>query len=109
MRKVNILGTEYTVEEKNAQNDVTLDESRDGYCDTTTKRCVIDEMKETGAGMKQNMTDYKNSVKRHEIIHAFLYESGLERCSWAGDEELVDWFAIQFPKIFKVFKELDIL
>jgi hypothetical protein len=49
---------------------------------------------------------------RHEIVHAFLNESGLgwnalpnER-AWAKNEEMVDWIAIQFPKIAKVFREL---
>ena len=43
---------------------------------------------------------------RHEIIHAFLYESGMKECSsatqsWVENEEMVDWFAIQIPKIVK--------
>ena len=51
---------------------------------------------------------------RHEIIHAFLFESGLECNSlktynWAENEEMVDWFAIQSPKIFILYKELNIL
>ena len=51
---------------------------------------------------------------RHEIVHAFLSESGLqanyEHYKQFGHEEtIVDWFAIQSPKIFKVFQELDIL
>jgi hypothetical protein len=49
---------------------------------------------------------------RHEIIHAFLHESGLSGSSvtdvpWAVNEEMVDWFAIQFPKMIKVFEQLD--
>jgi hypothetical protein len=51
---------------------------------------------------------------RHEILHAFLYESGLRENSnkvyaWAENEEMVDWIAIQFPKIEKIYKELNIL
>lgn len=51
---------------------------------------------------------------RHEVIHAFLFESGLsDNCfnraeSWADNEEMVDWFAIQYSKIRAVFKELNI-
>lgn len=50
---------------------------------------------------------------RHEIIHAFLFESGLWVNSnsvecWAMNEEMIDWIAIQYPKISKVFKKLDI-
>lgn len=37
---------------------------------------------------------------RHELIHAFLGESGLRSDSeWAENEEMVDYFAIQFEKI----------
>lgn len=41
---------------------------------------------------------------RHEVIHAFLCESGMRQ--WAEDEQLVDWMAAQFPKIQKVFQKL---
>jgi hypothetical protein len=49
---------------------------------------------------------------RREIIHAYLAESGLSGSSasascWAMNEEMVDWFAIQFPKILETFKKLD--
>lgn len=102
--KVNILGTEYNLIESNETQDENL-KGKDGYCDTSTKECVVDEMAETGIGMKKNMPMYKNAVKRHELIHAFLYESGLDEESWASNEEMVDWFAIQFPKMLKVFEE----
>ena len=47
---------------------------------------------------------------RHEIVHAFLGESGLSNNSnsidaWARNEEVVDWFAIQGPKIYKAWQE----
>ena len=48
---------------------------------------------------------------RHEIVHAFLGESGLsansnETDAWARNEEMVDWIAIQGPKIWKAWKEV---
>ena len=52
---------------------------------------------------------------RHEIVHAFLTESGLFNntynvdAGWSKNEEMVDWFAIQSPKIFKVYSELGII
>lgn len=39
----------------------------------------------------------------------FLYESGLDTETFANDEEVVDWIAIQFPKMLKAFQELDCL
>lgn len=52
---------------------------------------------------------------RHEIVHGFFDESGLMESSaqynggWSQNEEMVDWIALQSPKIFKTFQELDIL
>ena len=102
--KINVLGTEYEVVESNESLDDYL-KDRDGYCDSSTKICVIDEMSREEPGQKRNIKAYKNTVIRHELIHAFLYESGLDSCSWALNEELVDWFAIQFPKLYKAFEE----
>lgn len=54
-------------------------------------------------------------ILRHEIIHAFFNESGLQDdssnidCGWAVNEEMVDWIAIQFPKMVKAFEEADCL
>ena len=58
----------------------------------------------------ENLEEYKKNVLRHEIIHAFLYESGLQNNSacggaWAQNEEMIDWIAIRFSKIQKAFKE----
>ena len=106
--KVNVLGTTYTLEESNPQKDENLQDN-DGYCDTSIKKCVVDEMKTKGVGVKKNIPEYKKAVKRHELIHAFLFESGLASCSWAGNEEMVDWIAIQFPKMQKLFEEAQCL
>lgn len=48
-------------------------------------------------------------------MHAFLNESGLSDSSnrfdgaWAKNEEMVDWLAIQAPKIYKTFQKLNII
>lgn len=58
----------------------------------------------------ENIEEFKKKVLRHEIIHAFFGESGLRSCSeYAEDEELVDWIAIQFPKILKAFEQVGAL
>lgn len=50
---------------------------------------------------------------RHEVIHAFQFESGLafnwEHKPLGVEETTVDWFAIQWPKINEVFKLLDVI
>lgn len=107
--KINVLGTEYSIIETNESNDAALS-GKDGYCDTSIKLCVIDEMSSEDPSAKKNMPDYKKSVIRHELIHAFLYESGLDcNCYWANSEDLVDWIAIQFPKMQKAFEQANCL
>ena len=105
---VNILGTEYTVIETSETDDEKLD-GIDGYCDTSVKICVIDDMGKAKGDIsaKINLDQYKRQVKRHELIHAFLHESGLDVNSWASNEEMVDWIAIQFPKMLKAFAEAE--
>ena len=52
--------------------------------------------------------EFKNNLLRHEIIHAFLIESGLnDACDWHC-EEMVDWLAMQFPKLSSLFEQLNI-
>ena len=110
---VNVLGTKYKIVFGNQKKYPEL-ETRDGFCDSSIKRIVIDDMSESEVGFKKDLKNYQNSVLRHEIFHAFLYESGMDcctfsSCSWATNEEMVDWLAIQTPKIFKVFQNLNIL
>ena len=46
---------------------------------------------------------------RHEIVHAILFESGLDHnTEWARNEEVVDWIAIQFPKLLDIFKDIEV-
>ena len=102
--QVNVLGTTYTVTESNGHEDVRLRQC-DGYCDPTIKVCVVDVMQGGDTMDKGNLTAQKMKNIRHELIHAFLFESGLAENSWAGNEEIVDWIAAQFPKLAKTFEE----
>ena len=55
----------------------------------------------------EDVAKYRKQVIRHELIHAFLCESGLhENCEW-HNEEMVDWLAMQAPKLQKIFKETE--
>lgn len=107
---VNILGTEYTIEELSIEQDKALQDC-DGYCDKTVHKIVISsKCDDCDFG---DFEQYQKKVLRHEIIHAFHFESGidgnLENNKYGFSETLVDWFAIQSPKIFNIFQELDIL
>lgn len=107
--QINVLGTEYAVMLVDPDHDSKLKGRRDGYTDTSIKVCVIDNMQEEKPDDKANLKEYRKSVIRHELIHAFLFESGLDGVSWAPNEEMIDWIALQFPKMLKAFKEADAL
>lgn len=113
--KVNILGSEWNVKFGNEKEYPNLT-NVDGYTDLSIREIVVDDMEASKGqiGSKVDLESYQKQVVRHEIIHAFLLESGLDSNSnsadsWAVNEEMVDWFAIQSPKIFKVFNELKLM
>lgn len=81
-------------------------EQCDGYCDHTTKEIVIAASYERPDSVG-DLDEYRKRVIRHELVHAFLFESGLGSESWGHDEEIVDWIAYQFPKMQQAFKELN--
>ena len=117
--KVNILGTEYKIEIRKFEEDKSLiNNSWAGYCCADKPLIVLSDLDDEKHFQFQDEEDkdsYFKSCLRHEIIHAFLNESGLKASaiktdeSWAHNEEMVDWIAIQSPKIFKVYSELGIL
>lgn len=105
--KVHILGVGYLISViDNRDND------NGGEIDLHEKKIRIYSWKN-----EENIPNKEKIIKhclRHEVIHGFLFESGLnDNCfnraeSWADNEEMVDWFAIQYSKIRAVFKELNI-
>ena len=99
---VDVLGTKYTIEQSDKVKDINL-ENCDGYCDCSIKKIIIDTFKDSPGSIK-DLSTYKKQVLRHELVHAFLHESGLDGNSWAVNEEVVDWIAHQFPKMLKAFE-----
>lgn len=104
--KIDILGTEYTILEKVREEDTILDDAN-GYCDKTSHKIVI--VKKPDECELDDFEQYRKKLLRHEIIHAFLFESGLhenwKHDEYGHDETTVDWIAVQFPKLMKAFKE----
>lgn len=117
--KVNVLGTEYTITIKKYDEDEVFGRrSIDGYCDSWIKQIVVCDMS-TYKGWEHELPETIASAQketiRHEIVHAFLDESGLGDnanavdCGWPQNEEMVDWFALQGPKIYKAWQEVGAL
>jgi hypothetical protein len=117
--KIDVLGTKYTLKRVNAGQDEYMDKMHfGGYCDGGKKTIVILNLKTVPDWAQEPdeiIKDQENQTIRHELIHAFLNESGLQWNSftpekaWAKNEEMVDWIAIQMPKLLKAFKAADCL
>lgn len=118
-KEIYILGERYAIHFVKFEEEQYLKENGlEGYCDFLTREIVI--------ALSNTMPDREDldlgahfsseqKTLRHEIVHAFLMESGLDSNSislnsaWARNEEMVDWFAIQGPKIVKAWQEADAL
>ena len=108
---VNVLGTRYKILRKTEDEDEGL-KTCDGYCDHSVKQIVVVIYKPSTDG-SVDAKDFEalyRKILRHEIIHAFFYESGLWENSekinqWATNDEMTDWIAIQFPKMQEAFVE----
>lgn len=111
--KVNILGSEWEVVRKKQDEDPGL-KNADGYADFTTRRIVVINPEPTDDSVK-DLETYMRKVTRHEIVHAFMFESGLHANSlsfdngWATNEEMIDWIAFQGEKIYKAWEEANAL
>lgn len=113
---VNILGTEYEIIKKKYTEEEAFERrSISGYCNALLKQIVYCDMT-TYKGWEHEEAataeQCEKEILRHEIVHAFFNESGLQDCgfaydgSWAKNEEMVDWIAIQVPKMLDVFKKV---
>lgn len=113
--KVNILGTDYAIEVKKTREDGFIGNHAMayGFMDHARKRIVIRD-RTNDPGFKdapsESLKFWMKKTLRHEIVHAFLVESGLNEEArtnhpWPRNEEMVDWIAYQGPKLLKAWKD----
>ena len=105
-KKIDILGTEYRILYRTPEEYEDLKEEDGGLCDSECRVIVMNSK------VSSESPSHKADL-RHEIIHAYLFESGLS-FNWTHpqmghDETYVDWVAIQFPKLLKTFTEVGCL
>ena len=116
---VNILGTEYKIRMKTDEEEPYFQLGiADGYFSGLEKEITILNCF-VCARIKDESSIYKaermKDALRHEIVHAFLYESGLdtdshqEKEAWARNEEMVDWIAKQGHKIHMAWETVGCL
>lgn len=115
MDEVIVLGTPYMIIVKGIEEDDALKKCW-GYCDCTSKEiivtCLDDAMKVDSIGTRPK--EILKKTVRHEIVHAFLWESGLYSNTnnfeqWACNEEMIDWIAMQGVKIMRAWAEVDVI
>ena len=102
---INVLGTLYQVDIVPEKEDPKL-ESMDGYTDPSIKRIVVADVNARPADSEDisNKEWFQKNIMRHELIHAFVTESGLEDAFW-HNEDMVRWLAYMFPRLLVAFKE----
>mgnify|MGYP004514817281 CR=1 FL=1 len=101
LTEVRILGVKYKIlycENASLDSEFSADPNIGAYIDYYEKNIIVKKESD-------NFKYFLQSTILHEVIHGFLFESGLNSEStdnWAENEEMVDWFALQFRKIEKV-------
>lgn len=108
---VDVLGTRYTIETHKVSEDEHMKRNKImGYCWYDEKLIVLPDTseKEYFDFVDQIAEgEFVSKVLRHEVVHAFLYESGLNTCcEWANNETVIDWIAIQIPKIVQAINSI---
>lgn len=109
-KHLKVLGTEYTIyflteKEWKSHPDIEKDTRKNtgckGVCYGYQHKIFIRKNLESA---------FQNGILRHEIIHAFQYEAGIDYAwsqGWTQEDE-TDWLSFQVSKIAEVFKELNI-
>lgn len=102
---INVLGTPYRVDMVPESEDPKL-KDMDGYMDPSIKRIVVADVNQRPADNESvhNPEWFQKNIVRHELIHAFITESGLEDAYW-HNEDMVRWLAYMFPRLLVAFKE----
>jgi len=103
---VRILGAVWTVRSATEAEEPRLD-GVNGFTDWTTRTICLEKNTQGNLG---SMETYMNKVIRHEVVHAFMFESGLgdsfEHKDYGQEETIVDWFAFQMGNIMNVVMDI---
>ena len=103
---VSVLGTVYDIVHHDA-TDVKLS-GCSGYIEPWSKKIVLSSISPDNYTVDK-YDSFMAKVLRHEIVHAFLIESGMFQASWGGNEDIVDWIALQIPKMVDAMKSVGCL
>ena len=101
--KLDILGTKYNI----CLDDRGINprfENKVGYCDMFNSEICVDTSINDSRNLDntKNISEVNRKILRHELTHAFFYESGLEE--YCRDEILVDFIAVQIKKLMNIIE-----
>jgi hypothetical protein len=109
---LNILGSKWKLKVLPRESDPMF-ATVDGYTDRSVRTMFVAGDSTHEMDDLNDYEEYTKVVKRHEIIHAFLFESGLAQDmyhpSYGHDEQMIDHIAIQLPKMIEVFERAEAL
>ena len=105
-----ILGETWTIAIVPTSADKRLNDC-DGFCDKTSRRILVDDYSQCDDYNLDNKQAQISQNIRHEIVHAFMFESGLQ-ANWqhpdfGHEETVVDWIAAQWPKMKAVIEDAE--
>lgn len=103
---VNVLGVPYKVHIGTVENyPILKDNSSSGLCDFSIKSIWVadTQLDEPEVGDMQNKKYLTNITLRHELLHAYFHESGIE--NYADNENLVNYIAMSLEKIYAMCEE----
>ena len=92
--EVNILGTTYEIEKLDEKDSYMLKNNADAYVDCIEKKIFLH---------KDDVMI--NTSLRHELIHAFMYEAGIEFGYQFHNEDVVNYIATIFSKFEEAFQK----
>ena len=104
--KLNILGQEYDLLMLSEEEFPKLVAAKaSGLAELYSKQLIINKNHTIPDDETfDNLKAYTEKVIRHEIIHAYFHEAGLAK--YCNDEQLVDWLALQVPKMIKTINQV---
>lgn len=101
---IDILGTPYNIKFQTSNENVKLDTlDANGLAELYSKELIIRTGYEDDPNSFKNITEFREKVLRHEVLHAFFHECGLD--CYGDDKTLVNFLALQFPKMQAIMEK----
>ena len=102
---VNVLGTDYEIKSNEDIYKTLMESQNTGECDMYAKVISISPQEYIINDIREDVRkSVYNICMRHEILHAFFHEAGVDK--YSADETLVEFIAMQFPKMKELFEEV---